>query len=136
MDTVEEINRRVKNLPEDLQEELLTILKSWQTGKERTYPRLDTLMEIDVLVGDRVIQTNMKNISATGVLVSTRNPVKTKETVKVVFRLAGDAKPLKLEGTVVRSDENGLAVEFEKITPYFKEILDEAIWRRKDNTTR
>jgi hypothetical protein len=132
MEKLEEINKRVKDLPDKLQDVLLKIVKSWQTGKQRDYQRFDTPMEIDVLIGDRVLQTNMKNISASGVFIKTSKVIDVKKDVKVVFSLSGAEKPFKLEGSVVRSDKNGLAVEFKKVTSYFKCILDDAIWRERD----
>ncbi len=132
MEKLEEINERVKELPDKLQDVLLKIIKSWQTGKQREFQRFDTPREIDVLIGDRVLQTNMKNISASGVFIKTSKLVDVKKNVKVVFSLSGAEKPFKLEGTVVRSDKNGLAVEFKKVTSYFKCILDDVIWREQD----
>jgi len=132
MEKLEEINERVKELPDKLQDVLLKIIRSWQTGKQREFQRFDTPREIDVLIGDRVLQTNMKNISASGVFIKTSKLVDVKKNVKVVFSLSGAEKPFKLEGTVVRSDKNGLAVEFKKVTSYFKCILDDVIWREQD----
>lgn len=134
MDKVEEICKRVKDLPDNLQDELLKIIRSWQAGKQREYQRQDTVMDIDVLIGDTVLQTNMKNISASGVFIKTAKPIDVKKDVKVVFSLAGSEKPFKLEGVVVRSDKNGMAVQFTKVSPYFKCILDDAIWGKQDHS--
>ncbi|MFH2092947.1 MAG: PilZ domain-containing protein [Pseudomonadota bacterium] len=133
MNTVEEINKRVKDLPVKLQEVLLKIILSWQTGKKRDYKRFSTPTEIDILVGDRVLQTNMKNISASGVFIKTPKMIDVKKDVRVVFSLPGSERPFKLEGVVVRSTPDGLAVEFKKVTSYFKCILDEAICREFAN---
>lgn len=134
MDLAEEINQRVQDLPEKLQAVLLKIIKSWESGKKREYQRKKTPKDIDVLIGDRVLQTNMGNISASGVYIKTRERIDVDKNVKVVFTLAGSEKPFKLEGVVVRSDESGVAVEFKKVTSYFKCILDDAIWRENGNT--
>jgi hypothetical protein len=33
---------------------------------------------------------------------------------------------------IVRVEENGIAVKFENITPYFKKIFDNIIWENKN----
>jgi hypothetical protein len=66
------------------------------------------------------------------VLIKTKEKVDVKKEVRVVFLVPGAGKPFKLEGKVVRSGPDGLAVEFTHLTPYFKKILDDTIWRDRD----
>jgi len=131
MKLLDEISKRVRNLNLDQQEEILDIVKNWQIGKQRDYPRLDTKVNIDVVVGDRVIQTNTKDISAGGIFISTSGKFKANEKVRVVFTVPGIEKPFKLEGMIVRVEQYGMAVKFENITPYFKKFLDGTIWKNK-----
>jgi hypothetical protein len=44
----------------------------------------------------------------------------------------GSPKPFKHQGSIARVEETGIAIQFENITPYFKEILDDVIWENKD----
>ena len=128
MKILDEIINRVRNLDSKKQEELLELLKTWQVGKQRDYPRLDTKVDIDVVVGDRVIQTDSKDLSAGGIFINTSGKFETDQDVRVVFSAPGYDKPFKLTGSIVRVEQNGMAIKFENITPYFKEILDDAIW--------
>jgi len=132
MEMLDEIIKRVRNLDSDQQEEILEILKTKQAGRQRDYPRLDTNVDIDVVVGDRVIQTDAKDISAGGIFINTSGKFQANETVRVVFSVPGIEKPFKLEGMIVRVEQNGMAIKFEKITPYFKKMLDEMIWNNKN----
>ena len=132
MEMLDEIIKRVRNLDSDQQEEILEILKTKQAGRQRDYPRLDTNVDIDVVVGDRVIQTDAKDISAGGIFINTSGKFKSNEKVRVVFSVPGIDKPFKLEGMIVRVEQNGMAIKFEKITPYFKKMLDEMIWNNKN----
>ena len=131
MKLLDEISKRVRNLNLDQQEEILDILKNWQIGKQRDYPRLDTKVNIDIVVGDRVIQTNTKDISAGGIFISTSGKFKANEKVRVVFTVPEIEKPFKLEGMIVRVEQDGMAIKFENITPYFKKFLDGTIWKNK-----
>ena len=131
MKMLDEIIKRVRNLTDNQQKEILQILKTWQTGKQRECQRLETRADIDVLVGDRIIQTDAKDISASGIYINTSGKFETDRSVRVVFSVPGYDKPFKLQGKIVRVEQNGMAIKFENITPYFKEILDDVIWENK-----
>ncbi|MCM2285548.1 MAG: PilZ domain-containing protein [Desulfobacula sp.] len=128
----DEIIKRVGNLSREQQEEILGILKSWQTGRQREYQRLQTKADIDVVVGDRVIRTRTADISAGGLFIQASGKFEPQKSVRVVFTLPGSPKPFKLQGSISRVEETGIAIQFENITPYFKEILDDVIWENKD----
>jgi len=127
----DEIIKRVRNLSLDQKKEILEILKVWQSGKQREYKRLNTKTDIDVLVGDRVIQTDAKDISASGIFINVSGQFEINRDVRVVFSVPGYDKPFKLKGRIVRVEQNGIAIKFENITPYFKKILDDVIWENE-----
>lgn len=132
MDTLAEIGRRAKYLSPRLQESLLKIIMSWQGVENRGFKRFDLSDDIDVLIGENVVQTSMKNISASGVYIKTSRKIDAEKDVKVVFSIPGMEKPYKLEGKVIRVEPDGLAVEFINSTSYFKTILDDAIWSEEE----
>ena len=131
MKMLDEIIMRVRNLTQDQQKEILETLKTWQAGKQRDYQRLETKVDIDVVVGDRVIQTDSRDISAGGIFINTSGKFETNKSVRVVFSVPGYDRPFKLKGMIVRVEQNGLAIKFENITPYFKGILDDIIWENQ-----
>lgn len=131
MKMLDEIIKRVRNLTQDQQKEILEILKTWQAGKQREHQRLKSRVDIDVVVGDRIIQTDARDISASGIFINTSGKFETNKSVRVVFSVPGFDKPFKLQGMIVRVEKNGLAIKFENITPYFKKILDDVIWENK-----
>jgi len=124
----DEIIKRVRNLTERQQEKILKILTVWQKGKQRNYPRLKTNADVDVLVGDKLIQTRTADISASGIYIKAQERFEINRSVRIVFSVPGQNKPLKLQGTIVRVEANGMAIKFENITPYFMKILDDMIW--------
>lgn len=128
----DEIIKRVRNLTQEQQEEILKILKSWQAGKQREYQRLQAKANVDVLVEDRVIQTRTMDISASGLFINVSGKFEANKSVRVVFTVPGYHKPFKLQGSIVRVEENGIAIKFDNITPYFKKILDDVIWENND----
>ena len=131
MKMLDEIIKRVRNLTQDQQKEILEILKTWQAGKQREHQRLKSRVDIDVVVGDRIIQTDARDISASGIFINTSGKFETNKSVRIVFSVPGFDKPFKLQGMIVRVEKHGLAIKFENITPYFKKILDDVIWENK-----
>jgi len=131
MKMLDEIIKRVRNITQDQQKEILEILKTWQAGKQRDFQRMETKVVIDVVVGDRVIQTDARDISASGIFINTSGKFETNKSVRVVFSVPGYDKPFKLQGMIVRVEKHGLAIKFENITPYFKKVLDDVIWENK-----
>ncbi len=129
---LEEIIKRVRNLNQDQQKEILEILKTWQVGKQREYQRLKAKSDIDVVIGNRVIQTDTNDISASGIYINTKGKFETNKTVRIVFSIPGVDKSFKLKGMIVRVEKSGIAIEFENITPYFRKILDNIIWESKN----
>ncbi|MBT3387838.1 MAG: PilZ domain-containing protein [Desulfobacula sp.] len=125
---LDEIINRVRNLTQDQQKEILEILKTWQIGKQREYQRLKAKSDIDVELGNRVIQTDTSDISASGIYINTEGKFETDKTVRIVFSIPGIDKSFKLKGIIVRVEKSGVAIQFENITPYFRKILDNIIW--------
>ncbi|MCF6249571.1 MAG: PilZ domain-containing protein [Desulfobacula sp.] len=131
MKILDQIIKRIKNLSFEKQEKLLDILKEWQQGKEREFKRLNRRSEVAVAGTNRVIQTDMRDISGSGVYINTSGKFAMDERVRVVFTVPDFEKPFKLQGKIVRVEQQGMAIKFEDITPYFKTILDDAIWKNQ-----
>jgi hypothetical protein len=127
MKKLDEIIKRVRTLTDDLQEELLVILRGWQDGKQREYKRFQTDSDIDVVIDDKVIQTSTDNISASGVFVKASSQIELNKGARVVFNVPGHDKPFKLQGKIARIEDGGFAINFENVSPYFKKILDDIL---------
>lgn len=129
---LDEIIKRVRNLNPDQQREILEILNTWQVGKQREYQRLKAKADIDIVVGNKVIQTDTTDISASGLFINTKGKFEANKIVRIVFSVPGVDKSFKLQGTIIRVEKSGIAIQFENITPYFREILDSIIWEKKN----
>lgn len=125
MNTYEEIVHRVCNLNSDQQMEIVEILRNMQADEKRDYKRYCEPMPIDVLAGDKLIQSVMKDISASGVFIKNTGKIDPDKDVRVCFSVPGAEKPFKLEGSIVRSESTGLAVAFKHVSSYLAKILNE-----------
>ena len=126
-DITEEIIRRVRHLGPDRQAELLELLQNWQAGQQREYLRRDIKIRVDIATGQLLVQTDSRNISAGGIHVQSSGRFQAGDTVTLVFSLSESEKPFKLSGTVLRVEDEGIAIEFNHVTPYFRNILASAI---------
>ncbi len=131
MKILDEIIKRAKTLSSENQEKLLDILKDWQQGKEREFKRLNTKTLVDVAGDNRVIQTDVRDVSASGIFINTSGKFEIGDRVRVVFTVPNYDKPFKLQGKIVRVEKHGMAIKFADITPYFKNVLDDIIWKNQ-----
>lgn len=126
------IVRRLRELTYSQRLDVLNMILNWPEGKPRDFKRLPSSSEVDILVDDQIIQTNAKDISASGIYASTSRDLEHKKEVRVVFSVPGHSKPFKLRGKIIRVDDDGVAIKFVKITKYFRMFLDEIIWPKDD----
>ncbi len=128
---IDEIIRRVHNLTPEQQKDTLEHLKSIQASGSRRHLRRETTIEIDAVVGDRLIQSDIRNISGSGVFINTKEKIDPDNGVRVVFLFPGQDRPFKLQGRITRVEKAGIAIQFEEVSPYFQKILDGVIWKKK-----
>ncbi len=115
----------------DQQKQVLQKLQSLQEGEKRRYQRLSTDVDVDAVVGDRLIQSNTRDLSASGVYIRTTEKFETEKGARVVFAIPSHDTPFKIEGKIARTEQHGIAIKFEDRNPYFNRILDDAIWKTK-----
>jgi hypothetical protein len=140
---LDKIISEIRFLTEDLQKDVLACINNIKESRSypdllacinnikepRTYPRVNKFIEMDVLIGDKVIQSNSRNMSASGVFIKSRMTPDIGTSVKIVFSLPGQAKPFKLNGTVARIDSDGIGICFSEMTPYVRNHLDNLLKR-------
>lgn len=118
---VDKITERVRNLTKEQQKDVLRYIQSIYDPRE--YNRSTQRVEIDAVVGDRVIQSDTRDISAGGAFVNTNAILEPGSTARVVFSIPGQDKPFKLYSKVVRTEEEGVAFQFNKMANYSRQIL-------------
>ena len=127
----DEIIVRAHNLTLDQQKDLLNHLKEVQKGDHREYLRLPDKINIDAVVDGKVIQSNTRDISACGVYINTAGKFEIDKEAIVVFAIPNHDSTFKLKGTVVRVEEDGIAIKFEKMSPYSKKMINEQLLKIK-----
>lgn len=140
---LDKIISEVRFLTEDLQQDVLECIHNMKESgsypdvlecinnikEPRSYPRVKKFIEMDVMIGDKVIRSNARDMSASGVFVKSRMKPDIGTSVKIVFSLPGQAKPFKLDGTVARIDSDGIGIRFSEMAPYVRNHLDNLLKR-------
>lgn len=100
----------------------------------RTRERTNASLEVDAVIGDRIIQSETRNISAAGVMIKTKMRFRPGEDARLVFAVPGPngARPVKLRARTVRNDDRGVSLQFVGVSPNFADFLDEALQNLRD----
>lgn len=117
-----EIFSKVRFLTEDLQRDVLAYIDNIK--EPRSYSRVNKPIEVDVVIGDKIIQANAGNLSASGIFIKFRINPDIGAPAKIVFSLPGQERPFKLDGTVVRTAPDGIGLRFSGMACYAQEHLD------------
>ncbi len=122
---IDKITKKARNLTKEQQEDVLKYIQSLYDPRE--YTRLSQRIEIDAVIGNRVIQSDTRDISAGGAFVNTIAILELGSAARVVFSIPGQGKPFKLHSKVVRNEIEGVAFQFNKMANYSCQILAEVL---------
>lgn len=82
--------------------------------KERRYhPRRVPLAVVDFVIQGRAYRGFIRNLSAGGAFVETRESFSVGQGIRMTFLSSKDQKPIKVTGEIVRTGPGGIAVKFE-----------------------
>jgi len=95
-------------------QELLKKLDRKLYKKGRADSRRNHKIEVDYEIDNRTHRNFIQDISAAGVFIETSNSPAVGEKITLRFSLADDKKPITITGRIVRSIDNGFAVDFRR----------------------
>ncbi len=121
---LDELIERIGKLDSAQQTDLLDLVKQWQVGQQRRFERFAQQLDVGVGRNGKVVLGQATDLSAGGMFIIANQDFMIDQGVNVVFLLPDAEQPFKLKGRVVRLNPDGIAVEFENVTPYFAEMLD------------
>ena len=116
------LHHLIIDLPESRRSELLENLLDLVLGK-RTHPRRKCAVSTEYVIGDRVYQNFLKDISESGVFVQSPDPMSVGDEIVQSFTMSEKQIPFKFAGEIVRVGRDGFGVEFKNLTQYQKDIL-------------
>ena len=126
----ERLIQAVSKLSPQRKKMLDELLKEWDRLDYREDSRIACFLPVDYSTNDRVYQDFINNLSNGGVFIETSAPFRS-GPLSLIFTLPSLEKTFKISGTIVRKEQDGIAVKFSKnLTAYQKELIHSAINRK------
>ena len=110
----------ISSMPETEKRDLLEVLEIMHASKpmeRRENQRKSPSTNTGFLMHEVVLEDCIQNISQTGAFIKTAQSFSVGQRLSMVILLAGNDDPIKLNGTIVRADSDGVAVEFDEAIP-------------------
>jgi Tfp pilus assembly protein PilZ len=118
----------VKRLSPQRKKMLDELLREWERLDYREDSRIPCFLPVDYSTTDRVYQDFINNLSSGGVFIETSASLKAGQTIALIFTVPSLQKSFKISGTIVRTEQDGIGVKFnKKLTAYQKELIHSAI---------
>ena len=103
----------IKKLSESQQEYLLQAVKDW-INDHREFPRKDCQADVIYSDNNRLAQGIIVNISAGGIYLEPDSPFAVGRKITLTFEHPLAKKQVKVDGEIVRSDQKGIGVKFNR----------------------
>ncbi len=102
----------------------------------REFPRVGCNFPLDLVAGGKAINGFAMDISAGGLFIESSESFSMGQPVSICFTVGEESLPVKLTGRVVRLEQGGIGIEYESLTGYQREIMQNLISRLqvRDNT--
>lgn len=113
----------IRNMPPGKQKELLALLNEWRVLGKRASERRQCLIAVDYASGERLFKDFIREISASGAFIETREMFLDGEDMALSFTMPNSPIPFRIAGTIARTTPEGIAVTFDKLSSYQQEIL-------------
>lgn len=106
------LHELIKKMSKDEQQALLIELEKGFSKGKRKHKRKFFPDTLDYMTASGTYRDFIKDISDEGVFIEIRNPFSVGEKISMTFLLSEHKKRLKLQGEIVRIEEQGIGVKF------------------------
>ena len=114
----------VQNLTDEKKHSLLELLIEWQQKENRNHPRIACYFPVDFADQKRVYHDFIQDLSKGGLFIETREPLSLGEPIALTFSMPKTQAHFKMSGKVVRSEQGGVAIQFDtQLSDYQEEAI-------------
>jgi Tfp pilus assembly protein PilZ len=114
----------IDGISDEKKQQLLNLLVEWRQGEKRGDDRIPCLIPVDFSTQDRVYRDFIHNLSNGGVFIESREPFTKGQSVSLTFSAPNSQSHFKITGSIVRTEEKGIAVQFsKKLSKYQEQII-------------
>jgi len=121
----------ILRLSQEQQTQLLIYVVELIAENKRISIRKAYKIQISYATQNRIYSDNISDISRSGLFIETSRPFNIGEEIILSFNMHGYDRPFKIKGDIVRSNQQGIGVEFKEVNPYINEMLSALVERIK-----
>ena len=129
--TIKKLFDAILKLSQEQQERLIIYVEEFIAENKRISIRKAYKIPISYATQNRIYSDNISDISESGLFIETNRPFNIGEDIILSFNMHGYDRPFKVKGKIVRSNQQGIGVEFKEIKPYIAEMLGALVKRIK-----
>lgn len=129
--TIKKLFDAILSLSQVQQSQLLIHVDGLLAENRRESVRKEYDTEITYATHNRIYSDRIADISNSGLFIETNRSLDIGEQIMLSFNLHGYDRPFKIKGKIVRSNLQGIGVEFKGIKPYIAEMLSALVERIK-----
>jgi len=121
----------ILKLSQEQQSQAMIYVEELLAENKRISVRKACNIPISYATQDRIYSDNIADISKSGLLIETKRPLNVGEEIVLSFNMQGYDRAFKIKGNIVRSNQQGIGVEFKEVKPYIAEMLGALVERIK-----
>ena len=129
--TIKKLFDTILKLSHEQQTQAMIYVEELLAENKRISVRKACNIPISYATQDRIYSDNIADISKSGLLIETKRPLNVGEEIVLSFNMQGYDRAFKIKGNIVRSNQQGIGVEFKEVKPYIAEMLGALVERIK-----
>ena len=129
--TLKKLFDAILKLNHEQQTQVMVYVEGLHAENKRKSLRKACKIPIHYATQDRIYSDSIADISKSGLFIETRKPFAVGEEILLTFNMHGYDRPFKLMGNIVRSNQQGIGVEFKDVKPYIAQMLGALVERLK-----
>jgi len=129
--TIKKLFDVILKLNQEQQTQLMIHVEKLLAENKRISVRKAHKIPISYATQNRIYSGNIADISRSGLFIETNRPFNIGEEIILSFNMQGYDRPFKIKGNIVRSNQQGIGVQFKEVKPYIAEMLGALVERIK-----
>jgi Tfp pilus assembly protein PilZ len=129
--TIKKLFDGILKLSQEQQTQVMIYVEELLAENKRISVRKACNIPISYATQNRIYSDNIADISKSGLLIETKRPLNVGEKIVLSFNMQGYDRAFKIKGNIVRSNQQGIGVEFKEVNPYIAEMLGTLVERIK-----
>ncbi len=129
--TIKKLFDAILKLSQEQQTQVMIYVEEMLAENKRISVRKACNIPISYATQNRIFSDKIADISNSGLFIETKRPLEVGEEIVLSFNMHGYDRPFKIKGNIVRSNQQGLGVEFKEVHPYIAEMLGALVERIK-----